>query len=605
MPLTKPLINSGKGILGNFNAKGMLLLNVNYMRPNSKTETPDVCTVVYKDTTTGEKKKIELVKPLMRMYVVKDQYLDTSFYPEFKPKSECDEWIVPYNEVLFQIAKIANAKKFVDYCRETRNYYQLNKLHHYPGVLGTDFPYENYFRIEWMLHYADPNVDTSITKAYMDIEVDTNFIKGMPSDGECPINAITLVDEESKTVFTFLLRNELNPQIEPFENDIDSFIGELHQAFDESYGELKYRIYMFDDEVELLRQFFKLVNTLKRDFILIWNMSFDIPYIIARLNYLGLDPTEFMCHPDFEYKYCWFRFDRRNFDFKTRKDIFRLASYTIFQDQMTNYAKVRKGQAEIPSLRLTAIGMAEIGDSKLDYSDEANIKTLPYVNFRKFVMYNIKDVLLQYGIENKCKDLETIFLRAYDNATDYDSIFSQTIFLKNCVFIDYYNQLDLIKGNNINIKYENKDEDSKAEDDNQEYELDENGDPDWSRPISHGFEGALVGNPLNNDHVGDILYGRNSMFVHSYVIDFDFSSLYPSIIISHNIGQNPLVGKVVLKADDWKNINQDPTNKYFDPAKDLFDDFMTKNYSATGKKWFNLPTMMDVLEELENEEVTD
>ena len=235
MPLTKPLINSGKGILGNFNAKGMLLLNVNYMRPNSKTETPDVCTVVYKDTTTGEKKKIELVKPLMRMYVVKDQYLDTSFYPEFKPKSECDEWIVPYNEVLFQIAKIANAKKFVDYCRETRNYYQLNKLHHYPGVLGTDFPYENYFRIEWMLHYADPNVDTSITKAYMDIEVDTNFIKGMPSDGECPINAITLVDEESKTVFTFLLRNELNPQIEPFENDIDSFIGELHQAFDESY----------------------------------------------------------------------------------------------------------------------------------------------------------------------------------------------------------------------------------------------------------------------------------------------------------------------------------------------------------------------------------
>ena len=46
MALTKPVINSGKGILGNFNAKGMLLLNVNYMRPNSKNNTPDVCTVV-------------------------------------------------------------------------------------------------------------------------------------------------------------------------------------------------------------------------------------------------------------------------------------------------------------------------------------------------------------------------------------------------------------------------------------------------------------------------------------------------------------------------------------------------------------------------------
>ena len=79
------------------------------------------------------------------------------------------------------------------------------------------------------------------------------------------------------------------------------------------------------------------------------------------------------------------------------------------------------------------------------------------------------------------------------------------------------------------------------------------------------------------------------------------SSLYPSIIISNNIGQNPLVGKVVLNIDDWRHINQDPSNKYFDPAKDLFDDFMTKNYSATGKKWFNLPTLSEVLEELESE----
>ena len=79
------------------------------------------------------------------------------------------------------------------------------------------------------------------------------------------------------------------------------------------------------------------------------------------------------------------------------------------------------------------------------------------------------------------------------------------------------------------------------------------------------------------------------------------SSLYPSIIISHNIGQNPLVGKVVLKTDEWKHINQDPSNPYFDPAKDLFDDFMTKNYSKTGAKWFNLPTLVDILDEVENE----
>ncbi len=525
MALTKPKINSGEGILKGFNTKGLLLLNVNYMRPNRQLGTPDVCTVVYKDVHTKQKHMLEIERPLMRMYVVKDEYLNTAYYPEFMPRSKCDEYIVPYNEVLYQIAKIAKtkfAKELVDYCRTTGNYYQLNKLHHYPGVLGTDFPYENYFRIEWMLHYAEQGIDESITKSYMDIEVDTIDVKGMPENGECPINAITMVDEELKTVFTFLLRNPNNPQIDEFEEGISSFIEELHAAFDESYGELKYRIYMYDDEVKLLKDYFTLIHNLKRDFMLIWNLSFDIPYIMSRLCYLGIEPTEIMCHPDFKYPYCWFKKDRRNFDFKTKKDIFRCASYTVFQDQMINYAKVRKGQAEIPSLRLNAIGLTELGDTKLDYSDEANIKTLPYVNYKKFVMYNIKDVLLQYGIENKCKDLETIFQRAYDNATDYDSIFSQTIFLKNCVFMDYYRNLDIIKGNNINIKYNDKKDDDKADDESDgEYELDEDGNPDWSRPISHGYEGALVGNPLNNDHVGDFLYGRQSKYVFSYAIDFD------------------------------------------------------------------------------------
>lgn len=76
------------------------------------------------------------------------------------------------------------------------------------------------------------------------------------------------------------------------------------------------------------------------------------------------------------------------------------------------------------------------------------------------------------------------------------------------------------------------------------------------------------------------------------------SSLYPSIIIANNIGQNPLIGKVVLK-DKWLHINQDPTNTRFDPAKDLFDDLSTLNFSVIGNKWFNLPTTEDLIKEME------
>ena len=44
-----PLINSGQNILGKFNAKNLLLLNTYYSQPHG--ETPDVATIVFKDTS--------------------------------------------------------------------------------------------------------------------------------------------------------------------------------------------------------------------------------------------------------------------------------------------------------------------------------------------------------------------------------------------------------------------------------------------------------------------------------------------------------------------------------------------------------------------------
>ena len=34
---------------------------------------------------------------------------------------------------------------------------------------------------------------------------------------------------------------------------------------------------------------FKLINTLKTDFLLVWNAGFDLPYFVARIEKLGGD----------------------------------------------------------------------------------------------------------------------------------------------------------------------------------------------------------------------------------------------------------------------------------------------------------------------------
>ena len=124
---------------------------------------------------------------------------------------------------------------------------------------------------------------------------------------------------------------------------------------------------------------------------------------------------------------------------------------------MILYAATRKGQSELRSNALTYIGKVELNDEKLDYSDEANIKTLPYVNYKKFYKYNVKDVLLQLGIERKVDDVDNLYLRAYSNCTDFDKVFKQTVMLKSRAYYEYLLQ-GIILGNNVNIF--NKESDS-------------------------------------------------------------------------------------------------------------------------------------------------
>ena len=162
----------------------------------------------------------------------------------------------------------------------------------------------------------------------------------------------------------------------------------------------------------MLRELFKLINRLKRDFCLIWNMGFDIPYIINRIKVLGYDPSEIMCPDDVAIKECYYKKDMMHFDFKTRNDAFFFNSYTVFLDQMAQYIKIRKSRSEIKSVKLNNIAKIEIGDEKLDYSEDANIKTLPYVDYHKFILYNIKDSLLLLGIENRTNDIDNVFHRA-------------------------------------------------------------------------------------------------------------------------------------------------------------------------------------------------
>lgn len=568
-------------------AENTMLVNVIYHSARRETNYVDYLDIIYKDIPTGKKYVETIEKPEVDIYFVKKEYQDFDYNQSFFELDKTDKHSVQYNSIPFYIAKQVGGDYYswvMDRIKSGERRH-INNMHRHPHVFGSDYEIENWYRIQWLIH-NDNNSRKPISKQFVDIEVDSIDAPGFPRNGDYPINAITIVDQESMTCFTFLLRNNRNPQIQEFEDDIESFIDELHEAFDETYGKLEYRIYMYDEDKEdrLLVDFFKLIHTLKRDFLLIWNgLGFDIPYIIDRLKQLGLDAVDIMTHKDFKLREFYYKKDYENFTPETKSDSFKISSYTVWSDQMMNYAGLRKGRGELRSYSLNAIAQEEIDDEKLDYSEDANIKTLPYVDYKKFVMYNIKDVLLQLGIENKTQDIENVYLRAYSNATCYEKIFRQTVFLKNRAYVEYYNQ-GFIIGNNANIDYSI--------------------DPKLAKEMrkkrkkkEEKFDGAVVADPELNSHTGIMVFGSPSMYIYDNSVDEDFSSMYPNEMISFNIAPNCMLGKLIIDRK-YVDILNDIEGEKEDLGKDFIENFLVGNVGTMGSKWFGLPSFDELHEML-------
>ena len=183
-----------------------------------------------------------------------------------------------------------------------------------------------------------------------------------------------------------------------------------------------------------------------------------------------------------------------------------------------------------------------------------------------FVKYNIKDVLLCYKLEEKNKDVFLFYLIAEMTRTRLAKAMKKTISIKNLAY-KFAMDRGYVMGNNINIKYSN-DNANKEE-------------------IKEKFEGALVADPNLNKAVGKEIMGRLSRYIHELVIDFDLSSLYPSIFMAHNISVSTQYGRlyIMLKKDDKHNYGKTEGR---DLGGELLEDLSTMDYNNIAIKHHNL-----------------
>lgn len=551
----------------------LMFCDIIYQRETKDTGWHDFINIVYKDLTTNEKKLFTIQDPMYEIYTVKPEHRNFKKSRDFLERSKLDEHVISYKDRFKEMAKIitneTGDKKYLDFIKSAKGYKDRRMLFLYPYILGADVSIEAYFISRWMRELSN-DAPKTVTSFFLDIEVNQKDFEGdMAKHGECPIDAVTLIDRVTHISHTFLYKTLDNPQIDDFLTDEKKaeFRRKSKEMFEDFDDIKEYRCYMFDEELEMLHQLFVLIHNLKRDFGMIWNgCGYDFPYFIDRFKVLGVDPKKYICHSDFPTTTLYAFNDTETFDFERKRSFINVSSYTHWIDQLIQYASLRKSQGSMKKYSLDAVATKEEVGEKLDHTDLGNFSIFSYKDYMRYVLYNIKDVLLQYGIDKKTNDMTRYWSMCLNNASPFKDGLKQTISLRWMLYDALKYDFDMILGNNVNFMNVN---DKKETDDDE--------DDDDS------FEGAINSDPELNEPVGLELFGLRSKYLYGDAIDFDFSAMYPNIIVVFNIFKTTMIGKLIIENVESK-LSYDE-----DAGKEFVEDMIAGDAIHTGHKWFNLP----------------
>lgn len=565
----------------------LTIIDAQYTSPKRQPDgkyADDYLTVLFRDNKTKEK-KIEIIpNPEYEFYEVNDGiYLDHEVM--FIEKEKVHPVKVPYSNLLKKIAEDTNNLDFFyDNIRiGKRN--DNRRLHTVNGIFNSDMDIRDHFRYRWGKVYT--NSPFTLTKAYFDIEVDgINSAGDFPEMGECPVNAITYINQSTNEVYTLLLRNPDNPLIDEYERSLSpdlfrelkdfiiNHVGGIEKARYHGIADYEYNFLFYDDEIDLIRDFFRLVNIKRPDFLLAWNMAFDIPYLYQRIINLEYDPKEIMGLSSIPYQYrnAMFYIDENHKNEPEEKgDYYFITSYTVYLDQLVHFASKRKGQHKFPDYKLDSIGEIVANVRKLSYSHiTTQIAKLPYLDYKTFVFYNIMDTIVQACIENKIKDIDYVFNKCIVNNTRYNKCHRQSVYLKNRGILEFEKQ-GFIAGNNNNV---------------------------FNTKPTEKFPGALVGDPLNNSNYSkETLFGVPINIIRN-LIDFDYKSLYPSILMEFNIAPNTQIGIINIANKVWKGENPFGYEKYFRGGQ-FIEDFKSGVFIEFCERWLHLAGYKDFIKDME------
>lgn len=349
----------------------------------------------YEDGTTEVLDHLNILEdPIRPFWVTKEEFRNHDYKKEFEDEDKLDKYTCHDSQLETMIERVLNLKH--SFRRRT-----LRQICDSPYVYGADIDTETLIK-QWYANHEPIGKKPGFSRGGLDIEAEVR--------DEKRINIITFIHEHK--VYTCALREYCRIDLgnEEFkmasEEDCLKVIHELLGFyFDKHHFELVFSIQ--DTELDLIRWTFDRIHECKTDYISIWNMGFDIPKIIERIEALGEDPSSILCHPDVPYKYRfvdWYEDKSSVAHFTDKWHWCTIAGYSQFIDGMCLYARLRKVYGRDSSYSLDDISTKELGHGKLHFGNITNHWYMQHYRFLEYIAYNINDVMIMQLMEWKNND---------------------------------------------------------------------------------------------------------------------------------------------------------------------------------------------------------
>lgn len=391
------------------------------------------------------------------------------------------------------------------------------------------------------LYFETDEMPSYHNTVYLDIEIEIlgALTPQTIKEANAEVTAIALIDTSTKEKICFIL-------------DKDNKIEELN-----SDGKV---IVPCPDENTLLRKFLLKWEQMDPTIVVGYNSDFfDIPYLYYRIKKrLGdevnrLSPIgkveEIPSQPNSPIR-------------------IGLVNCLDFMHLLRKYI-----MKEEPSYKLGDIGTKYAKLGKIEYN--GNLDTLFREDPNKFIDYNIRDVEIIEALEEKLKFIELTVLISHLCHTPYESIYYNTI-LNEGAILTYLKRKGIIAPNkptttNPTIR------DLELGD----HVVHQRGTPTIEGTVYSFEDKQIIIKTMSGKYIS-----RNPKTVkkkdsyaggylldpipglYSDVSDLDFTSLYPSIIKSLNLGVETLVGRIVTK-DNYEQYNSLEQLKKRDPEEKI------------------------------------